>query len=263
MSWLSLHETEETVTSITEGNVSEWMGARLGRWRPCRLIWLGCNSYKCSALQAMLIHTMFLFIEGILNQARGASVPLHILAWAWGALSRNWAVGFYKKSESLYASWRWPCGGPLQVTWLFKTAVTWIVFRPNLMLLCNVNISTMAFQNMPVDGLVTWLLLIAVCSRITNLNYFTLKTDLVGLLKMPTFWTSYSKGLLTEIIMIYLCQKTFDWRISFHLFWITVFEFRRWLESYEVKKTHTTEVTDINHQVSELSLIISGTVAVS
>lgn len=175
MSWLSLHGTEETVTSITEGNVSEWMGAHLGRRRAYRLICLGCTSYKCNALHETLIHTMFLFLEGILNQARGASVPLHILAWAWGALSRNRAVGFYKKSESLYASWRWPCGGPLQVTWFSKTSVTWSVFRPNLMLLCNVNISTMAFQNVPVDGLVTWLLLVAVFSIITHLNCFTLK----------------------------------------------------------------------------------------
>lgn len=147
----------------------EWMGARLGWKRACRLICLGCNAYKRNALHAMLVCTVFLFTERILNQARGASVPLHVLAWAWGALSRHRAVGFYKKSESLYASWRWPCGGPLQVTWLLKTAVTWSVLRPNQMELYNVNTSTVAIQNAPLDGLVAWLLLLVVLSRITHI----------------------------------------------------------------------------------------------
>lgn len=62
-----------------------------------------------------LMLTMFLLTERILNQAWGPSVSLHILAWAWGALSRHWFARLYTKGESLYASWRRACGGPLQV----------------------------------------------------------------------------------------------------------------------------------------------------
>lgn len=44
------------------------------------LQWLACKPYKCSVLHVMLMCTVFLLTERILNQARGASVPLHILA---------------------------------------------------------------------------------------------------------------------------------------------------------------------------------------
>lgn len=125
MSWLSSCWTEKSATSLMEGGkpLNGWQHV-LDEIMACRLLWLGCKSYKCSVLHAMLMCTVVVSTERILNQARGASVPLYILAWTRGALSRHWTVSLYTKSESLYTSWCWPCGGPLQVTRCLAAAVS-------------------------------------------------------------------------------------------------------------------------------------------
>lgn len=53
---------------------------------------------------------------GLLHQARGAPVPLHVLARARGSLPRHRPAGLHQESEGLHPSGRRPCGGPLQVT---------------------------------------------------------------------------------------------------------------------------------------------------
>lgn len=105
--------------------------ARLG-WKK-RGRRFGCQSRKCNYLHGM--HAVLLLTERILDQARGASVPLHLLAWARGALSRHRTAGLYTESESLDASRRRSCGGSLQVKW-----------QPNQ------NIARFKCQNMPVNN---------------------------------------------------------------------------------------------------------------
>lgn len=48
--------------------------------RACRLPCLECKPYESSVLHVKLMCAVFLLTERILNQARGASVPLYILA---------------------------------------------------------------------------------------------------------------------------------------------------------------------------------------
>lgn len=89
--------------------IAAYLGWNKRGWR------FGCQSRKCNYLHG--IRTVLLLTERILDQARGASVPLHLLAWARGALSRHRTAGLYTESESLDASRCRPCGGSLQVKW--------------------------------------------------------------------------------------------------------------------------------------------------
>lgn len=114
--------TQKSVTSIMEGE-HPWIDAKTSWTRKKGPE--GNNCQAASHKNVTLICTVYcLLTERILNQARGPSVPLHILAWAWGALSRHWTVVLYTESEGLYTSWCRPCGGPLQVTGSSPTAVT-------------------------------------------------------------------------------------------------------------------------------------------
>lgn len=90
----------QSVTSITEAKYS---------WK--------CGNTEYDKAQVIL--TRFCLCasptERLLDQTRGASVPLHVLAWARRAVSRHRSAGLHTASESLHAPWRRPCGGPLQV----------------------------------------------------------------------------------------------------------------------------------------------------
>lgn len=135
------------------------MGGCLGWKGAWRLLRVGHKSYRCNGLHVMLMCTVF--TARILHEAWGASVPLYILAWAWGALSRHRIVGLYKKSESLDTSWRWPCGGPLQVVFKNQTKVIPAGKGPTVWSLSSFLFSKNVHPNSHLHktAVVTWLLL--------------------------------------------------------------------------------------------------------
>lgn len=63
-----------------------------------------------------------MWTERILHQARGAAVPLHVVARARRSLPRHRTAGLHPEGQSLDAPGRRTCGGPLQVRSCSTTA---------------------------------------------------------------------------------------------------------------------------------------------